>query len=253
MAEKRQQQQVFHLFGQLPTELRLRIWRYTWEPRTVSLFPATPDSFLRRKSRKPLPASAYVNSESRSETLRYYECCFAQINGDFRWFNFHIDTLCLALNDNLLDLNILDPTDLEKVQRLIVPGIFPGIVRADTPCRDTWPEPMTESFESPAVERALRYNYPSLREITLTTSRWAVAEFFDLAEEDNWHFEFWFIQMETLPSSRGWGHMRTTYIGGLKVRHTPLGPKTYRQRYCCRLSVKDFEALEEEILSCLTV
>ncbi|KAI0416153.1 hypothetical protein F5X98DRAFT_344850 [Xylaria grammica] len=30
--------------------------------------------------------------------------------------------------------------------------------------------------------------------------------------------------------------MRTTYIGGLKARHSPTGRETYRQRYCCQVS-----------------
>jgi hypothetical protein len=37
--------------------------------------------------------------------------------------------------------------------------------------------------------------------------------------------------------------MRTTYIGGLRVRHSPAWSKTYRQRYCCRLSERDVELL----------
>ncbi|RYC62274.1 hypothetical protein CHU98_g3943 [Xylaria longipes] len=246
---QQKQQQVFHLFGQLPTELRLQIWAYTWKPRTVALYPVADDDFLRPMDRKKnrLPASAYVNSESRSETLRYYyKRSFAE-RDDFRWFNFGLDTLCLAAENGLQLLQFLDSDDLRKVQRLVVPETIPSLIQAATPCSDTWPVPVTESFESPEIEEVLQKNYPALKEITLTTSRWLPCTVYSIEEKRDLYYYFFDKTLSPF-SSEGWGHMRTTYIGGLKVRHSPVGRKTYRQRYCCGLSEKDVKALEEEIL-----
>ncbi|KAF2963866.1 hypothetical protein GQX73_g9702 [Xylaria multiplex] len=273
---QKRQQGEFHLFGQLPTELRLQIWAYTWEPRTVSLYAIDRDHFLRPGGKNLLPASAYVNYESRKETLRYYKRCFAHPDkSDFRWFNFRLDTLCLAAN--LPFLNI-DPNDLKQVQRLIVPDENPGTTFADTPCRDTWPEPVTQSFESPVVEALLEIKYPSLKELTLTANRWRVYNarsplnrlpgvytiFHILRDLNRWNlhrvvnsarYEDQLGNKYTLERDdglgEGWGHMRTTYISGLKVRHSPSGRKTYQQRYCCKLSEEDVEALEETVLESL--
>ncbi|KAI1753519.1 hypothetical protein F4782DRAFT_529398 [Xylaria castorea] len=242
----KQQQQVFHFFGQLPTELRLQIWVYTWKPRTVTLYPVENDYFLRPTNKNRLPASAYVNSESRSETLRYYKRCFAQ-QDDFRWFNFRLDTLCIPVLCCPQELEFLDPGDLRKVQRLIVPETVPGNIHAETPCEDTWPDPVTESFESPEVEELLRENYPALREITLITGIWLTCKSYSLQEEKELYL-YDFIEGQSAFTDKGWGHMRTTYIGGLKVRHTPDGSKSYRQRYCCGLGEKDVEALEDDII-----
>ncbi|GAW27139.1 putative cyclin-like f-box protein [Rosellinia necatrix] len=231
---KQEQPQAFRLFQQLPAELRLQIWVCTWEPRTVSLFPSTDDgydklSFLRPGSKNRLPTSAYVNSESRSEALRYYKRCFANRDKtDFRWFNFRLDTLCLASNPWALDM--LDLGELRQVQRLIAPEFFPGAIHAMVSCDSTWPKPVTESFKSPAIKALLEHHYPSLREITLTTNIWVIIN-------QKYHFT-------PQPSEfKGWGHLRTTYISGLKIRHSPSGSKTYRQRYCCRLSKSDIEIL----------
>ncbi|KAI0904880.1 hypothetical protein F4823DRAFT_613198 [Ustulina deusta] len=181
---KQERQRVFQLFRQLPTEVRLKIWVHTWEPRTVSLYPSTDDggSFLRPGTKNRLPASGYVNSESRSETLRYYKPCFANRDKtDFRWFNFRLDTLCLASDEWFLDK--LDPSDARQVQRLILPETFPGVIRAATPCRDTWPKPVTESFEAPIIKELLEEDYPNLKEITLTTNRWWVSKRYSLEKE----------------------------------------------------------------------
>ncbi|KAI1823735.1 hypothetical protein F4861DRAFT_549488 [Xylaria intraflava] len=240
---------IFHHFGRLPSELRLKIWVHSWEPKTITIFPSNTGHFiLRRTPNKKdinrLPSSAYVNAESRSETLRYYKRCFAQRDkSDFRWFNFRLDTLCVAGDCHLKKLRFLDPNDLKKVQRLIVPESSPVCTKAATPCEDTWPKPSADSFESPGVEHLLRKNYPNLREITLTTSRWYISSIYGTRN----HYEFWFIRWHVF-QEWGWGYMRNTHIGKLKVRHSPLGPRSYLQRYSCRLSEKDIEALEEELI-----
>ncbi|KAI3321008.1 hypothetical protein HD806DRAFT_546837 [Xylariaceae sp. AK1471] len=209
---RQQQQREFHLFGKLPTELRLKIWVYTWKPRTVSLYPIDDDHFLRPGGKNPLPASGYVNFESRSETLRHYKRCFAHPDKtDFRWFNFRLDTLCLAASWWFLDK--LDPRDLRQVQRLIVPEPLSSAISAATPCRDKWPEPVTESFESPMVKELLEENYPSLREITLTTNMWMVREQYSPRDK----LEDCYIFQAHPSLYKGWGHMRTTYIEGFST------------------------------------
>lgn len=182
--QEQQRQRVFHLFGQLPTELRLEIWVHSWEPRTISLFPIDYDNLIRPGGKNRLPASGYVNYESRSETLRHYKRCFAHPDkSDFRWFNFRLDTLCVPTS--MRDIEKLDYRDFRQVQRLIIPELLPGLACVWTPCPDTWPETAIQSFESPMIED----------------------------------------------------------IGGLKVRFSPSGGKTHRERYCYRLSEKDVEFL----------
>ncbi|KAI0546839.1 hypothetical protein F4679DRAFT_556140 [Xylaria curta] len=105
-----------HLFAELPIELRLKIWAHTWEPRTITLFPASGVYSLTDKN--PLPTSAYVNSESRSETLQHYKRCFVH---DFHWFNFRLDTLCIAVECRSEDLESLDPSDPRAVRALSNP------------------------------------------------------------------------------------------------------------------------------------
>ncbi|KAI0805026.1 hypothetical protein GGR55DRAFT_293963 [Xylaria sp. FL0064] len=242
---QQEQPQMFHLFGQLPTELRLKIWTHSWAPRTVSLYLVDADHFLRPGDRNLLPASGYVNSESRSETLRHYKRSFVHPDKTgFRWFNFDLDILCLATSWPFLD--DLDPRDLRQVQRLIIPETLPG-TRAVTPCETTWPEPVTESFKSPKVEQLLMEKYPNLREITLTTNRWHVYK--QVSSESR--VENCYLFQRGLSLFKGWGHMRTTYISGLKVRHSPTGSKTNRQRYCCRLSEEDVDFLVQVIIRLL--
>ncbi|KAJ8126527.1 hypothetical protein O1611_g7112 [Lasiodiplodia mahajangana] len=240
--KQQEKERVFHLFGKLPTELRLEIWTHTWEPRTVTIYPTENGVFMRPRGGNFLPASGYVNFESRSETLRYYKRCFDHGDEkDFRWFNFDLDTLCVA-TDPCLDL--LDLTELRQLQRLIVPDDFPGVVRAATRCRDTWPKPITESFESAKVEEYLQEYYPSLREVTLTTSKWGW-----YMVPPKWEYRFLFRPSES--SFKGWGHMRTTYVGRLRIRHSPAGSKTDRQRYSRRFSKKDVDWFLELIADLL--
>ncbi|KAI0106468.1 hypothetical protein GGR51DRAFT_171247 [Nemania sp. FL0031] len=228
--QKPQQERVFHLFGRLPTELRLEIWKRTWEPRTVTLYPIEHGTFLRPRGGNLLPASGYVNAESRSETLRYYKRCFDHGDKtDFRWFNFHLDTLCIATYT--IYLSSLDPTELRQIQRLILPEDLPGFARDMTPCRNTWPKPVTESFESAEVEENLQEYYPSLREITLTTSHWGPWRMGRGWEGVSWEDRYACFRCESK-----FGHMRTAYIGKLKIRHSPNGKRTFRHRYGYRLS-----------------
>ncbi|TGJ88613.1 hypothetical protein E0Z10_g170 [Xylaria hypoxylon] len=232
---QQQRKQMFHLFGQLPTELRLEIWAQTWEPRSLSIYPIDDDHFLCPGGRNRLPASAYVNSESRSETLRHYKRRLAHRDKtDFRWFNFHLDTLCLGGDSWFLDK--LDPRDLRQLQRLIVPEALLGAIRAATHCHDTWPEPVTRSFESPMVKERLEEKYPSLREIAFaTTGKWFPPYVPDDIRENCYLFE------PRYGPCKAWGHMKTTYIAGIRVRHS----------HCCRLIEEEVEFLSDAIIKLL--
>ncbi|KAI1369744.1 hypothetical protein F5Y08DRAFT_477 [Xylaria arbuscula] len=275
--KKSQPQQVFHLFGELPTELRLEIWAHTWEPRTVSIYPINENYFLLPEGKNQLPASAYVNSESRSETLRHYKRCFAHHNkSDFRWFNFRLDTLCVAAGPVFGFLKHLDPGDLRQLQRLIVPSTFTAFIHAATPCRDTWPEPVTQSAESSIMEIILEDDFPNLKEITLTTNQWGPpvqwmsganrkkaleGDYSKLKEVtitknhwpepvpdvsgDEWKDYYLFERSLVLSHEEGLalGHMRNTYINGLRVRHSTAGHKTHKQRYCCQMNTQGLDEL----------
>ncbi|KAK8859789.1 cyclin-like f-box protein [Apiospora arundinis] len=89
----------FKLFALLPTEIRLQIWRASWIPKKIwpsgSWFIKDKDhSYLPPHTN--LPITAWVNQESRQETLRMY-CRFAS-SGFWQFdsfFNPKIDHLCL--------------------------------------------------------------------------------------------------------------------------------------------------------------
>jgi hypothetical protein len=75
--------QEFHLFGGLPTELRLHIWRKLFPPagafllkgRRESFDTLGPAHFWLPENREP-PVTLYINSESREETRRHYHLTF---------------------------------------------------------------------------------------------------------------------------------------------------------------------------------
>ncbi|KAI1202099.1 hypothetical protein F5X97DRAFT_253134 [Nemania serpens] len=234
LRERELRKRAFHLFGQLPTELRLEIWAHTWHPRTVSIGLIDYDETPPPREKNPLPASGYVNFESRSETLRYYKRSFARPGtSDFRWFNFRLDTLWVT--DPLGPEGMFEFVDFGQVERLSIPQPHDSVAEATTPCPSSWPKPVTESFESPIIKELLAAKYPSLKEVTLRTSRWYIS---------SGGCSDYRPRVLRLGA---WGHLRTTYIGGLKVQHSTEGPESYEQLYCCRLSEVDVELLVESI------
>jgi hypothetical protein len=92
-------------FKALPTEIRLKIWRATWEPRTVEVYMHLIDqaqdnanlfSSSIYRSTSPLPATLSICSESRYETLKHYKLSFAAYQKQPQvYFNNRIDTLYL--------------------------------------------------------------------------------------------------------------------------------------------------------------
>ncbi|KAJ8116408.1 hypothetical protein ONZ43_g4449 [Nemania bipapillata] len=242
-AQRRQQEaRVFHLFGRLPLSLIHQIWKYSWQPRTIALYPISNTSFLRPGTENCLPVSAYVNAESRGLTLMYYERAFAHWDKSaFRWFNFEIDSLCLATEGTLEPLEFYDPDDLRRIRRLIVPCGLAGLNGELIPCHSTWPKPVSESLSSPYIRELRHLYFPSLEEITLVTQSWSVYK----GEDGSYIYDL--DKARSIIPGGGWGHMRTTTFGRLRVRHSIAGRKTYHERYCRRLSKLAADILEDEV------
>ena len=117
----------------LPTELRLRIWRMSWEPRTVEVHQFITDRELDQhrpstarpfRSTAPLPASLHVCTESRFETLRYYSLAFAPTCGEPEvYFNFDLDSLYIREADMFCGPHLavaFPPKDLMRLKSLAI-------------------------------------------------------------------------------------------------------------------------------------
>lgn len=81
----------FHLFSQLPKELRLKIWRAAILPRILHYGACYG---------VPVPALLHVNSESRAEGLRSYSLYptpYGNADLAFRYYNLATDTFFLDL------------------------------------------------------------------------------------------------------------------------------------------------------------
>jgi hypothetical protein len=118
-------------FKALPTEIRLKIWRTTWEPRTVEVYMHTTDkaqddanlfSSSIYRSTSPLPATLSICSESRYETLKHYKPSFAAYQKQPQvYFNHQIDTLYLRDIDILwfMEFPLMFPhEDITKIRHL---------------------------------------------------------------------------------------------------------------------------------------
>jgi hypothetical protein len=92
-------------FKALPTEIRLKIWRAAWKPRTVEVYMHTTDqaqddanlfSSSIYRSTSPMPVTLAICSESRYETLKHYKPSFAAYQKQPQvYFNYRMDTLYL--------------------------------------------------------------------------------------------------------------------------------------------------------------
>ena len=121
----------------IPTELRLKIWRMSWEPRTVEVHhfftgreidrpvPFAAHSF---RSTAPIPVSLRVCTESRIETLRHYSLAFAlERRQPEVYFNFDLDSLYVREADMLCKTSVamtFPPKDLRRLQRLAIPDRY---------------------------------------------------------------------------------------------------------------------------------
>lgn len=96
----------FTLFQSLPKELRLKIWRCTFEPRVINL-----DDFTKFISKGEgtlviRPITLCVNGESRQETLRHFTIFPSMVLGSLFKFkptflNYNMDTIQLAWGTEL--------------------------------------------------------------------------------------------------------------------------------------------------------
>ncbi|OAG05796.1 uncharacterized protein CC84DRAFT_1164251 [Paraphaeosphaeria sporulosa] len=103
---------TFSLFSHLPTELRLRIWGLTVEPRTVDV--SISDSYLSWRydnplpvTNTPVPAPLQTCRESRREMQKHYQRGLVELrNRDdmglrYVWVNFEIDIIYIGNGNHL--------------------------------------------------------------------------------------------------------------------------------------------------------
>lgn len=148
-------------FSAIPAELRLAIYKRTWEPRRVPIYRewVSPRSFkeLRRRSRRQvkqvddyfgdtdittvttssaqLPVTLWINAESRDETLRHYQISFARSrNGRSHvYFNFDIDEL--EIPRHCSPLQAIGREELAKIRFLGMPASdvqYPAFLESST-------------------------------------------------------------------------------------------------------------------------
>lgn len=123
--------------SRLPTELRLKIWRMCWEPRTVEIYPYINDrsadedkpfSSTTYRSAAAIPITLGICSESRIETLKHYSLSFAAPNKPPEiYFNFETDRLYIREAD-MYRGDSFDATfavaDLRRLRRLAIPDRY---------------------------------------------------------------------------------------------------------------------------------
>ncbi|KAI1431831.1 hypothetical protein GGR50DRAFT_37050 [Xylaria sp. CBS 124048] len=245
-----QPEPVFHFFGKLPKEIRFKIWQMTWEPRTVTMFPTDNKHYWhpQRKEENVLPASGYVNVESRSETLRYYKRCFVQPGReDFRWFNHRIDSLGIAFDWCLNTLKFVDPTDLWKVRRFVAPQQS-GIFWSSKPVEATDPSVRAiEHFDVPVITDLLKKYWPQLKELVLTTNKWRIG----LQWTPNGEAELPVLLFPPVPLCRRCHYMKTTYLSGLRVRYPRAGGQHDGDKSSGKLTEAELEFLKDQVISWL--
>jgi hypothetical protein len=84
----------FAAFPRLPAELRLKMWRYSFQPRIVNI---RWSSDLRQYISPNNPAILHVSSEAREEGLKIYRPCFDTtfVSPSVVYFNFDLDIACI--------------------------------------------------------------------------------------------------------------------------------------------------------------
>ncbi|KAK5634587.1 hypothetical protein RRF57_010300 [Xylaria bambusicola] len=159
-----QELREFHLFPNLPIEIRWMVWHYTWEPKTVEVFECVYGCGIVDRYTKWLPISSQVHKESRRETLMFYKSAFTNAQNRYCFFNFDLDNL---LNNSCRHmLRWLDSDDCQQLQRLSVSLCIPLVAP------DIFTKSVTESFEAREIEEFLDKKYPKLKQITVLEMTW---------------------------------------------------------------------------------
>lgn len=148
-------------FSAIPAELRLAVYKLTWEPRRVPIhrewISPRPFKKLERRARRhlkqvdnyfddtdittvttssaALPVTLWVNAESREETLKHYQLSFARSrNGRSHvYFNFDLDELEIPRHCSLLEA--IGRDELARVKWLSVPASdiqYPAFLESST-------------------------------------------------------------------------------------------------------------------------
>lgn len=114
---------TFHLFPQLPSELRSQIWRLAAsEPRHIRLQTNRDNPLIQYLIPSlPPPAILHTCQESRTEAQAYYTKAFSVANApQFIWTNFNVDTIEV---ENIYQAYNLGETDIVQIQRLAIPMV----------------------------------------------------------------------------------------------------------------------------------
>ncbi|KAE8446809.1 hypothetical protein EG329_011586 [Mollisiaceae sp. DMI_Dod_QoI] len=151
----------FKVFGKLPIELRIKIWKMSLQPRVIEMrfannIRSTQYDFVSPK----LPATVYVNSEARQECRKLYEMSFAHIKcGKAAYFNPHIDIVHIRGRGSYFDGHTLKQIvatlsnlpDKDKIKHISISNNF-------------WPTPEgTGSGPSPPI-----LLFPFLETVTIS-------------------------------------------------------------------------------------
>ena len=139
---------TFHLFSNLPAELRVKIWELNLPgPRLVSLrylsAATDPSNHLTRKvlrgctSSAPIPTNLHVNREARANALQYYQLSFNLHHCPPKiWFDSHNDILHFPPKEGWLGswnhfvnaISMITSVQLGKLSRLAVhESLFRGV------------------------------------------------------------------------------------------------------------------------------
>lgn len=143
---------LFHLFSQLPAELRILIWSFAAHPRRVRIFNRHSQSFGNNfaelvRTETPPPAVIQVCRDARRHApyTRAFTCELqpgARFAGPhYIWLNFATDTICLDsdyegdCDPEREELSMLDPHTAE-IQRLEFTLMSSGANALHNWCRD---------------------------------------------------------------------------------------------------------------------
>ncbi|KAF7916797.1 uncharacterized protein EAE98_010519 [Botrytis deweyae] len=112
MRERHNTSSSFVLFSELPIELRIKIWEYSFRGRNVEVcvdfdisvgydlelrieFPNYPPRIFQCRTITPNPTTLFVNHESRMETLKCYSNFLPGVSDSPIYFNYQLDSFAV--------------------------------------------------------------------------------------------------------------------------------------------------------------